>query len=69
MNPDDNAGEYERMSGEREHSTDDSVTDLRCTMSHVAGRWCARVVWICARLACTGYCREQYYWRVTASIH
>jgi hypothetical protein len=42
------------VSSEREQSTDDSVTDLRYTMSHNTGRRSARVVWICARLAGAG---------------
>jgi hypothetical protein len=44
----------ERVSGEREQWTDDSVMDLRCTLPHVTGRRGACVVRICVRLAGVG---------------
>jgi hypothetical protein len=44
----------ERMTGEREQSTNDSVADLRCSLSHITGRWSACVVWISSSLACAG---------------
>ena len=44
----------ERVSGEREQWTDDSVTDLRCSLSPITGRRSARVVWISVRLAGAG---------------